>query len=380
VSIARRVAVDLLARIDQDGAYANLVVPSTLDRSDLAARDRRLVTELVYGTTRMRRACDFLVDRFLLRPVDPPVRAALRLGAYQLQFMDVPAHAAVDATVSVSPRPARGLVNAVLRRVAGAPVIWPDDATRLSYPDWIVERLTADLGAAQAVAALERMNRPATATHRADGYVQDLASQWVAELVGVTAGERVADLCAAPGGKATAMARAVSSSSGSSGVVVTADVTAHRVDLLAGNVDRLGLSGTVAVVRADGRRPPFRAASFDRVLVDAPCSGLGALRRRPDARWRVTPDDVDRLAELQRALIDAAAGVARQGGTLVYAACTLARAETVAVDDHVARHHPELAPLDPPPAPWNAWGRGAVLLPQAADTDGMALFRYRRTD
>jgi 16S rRNA (cytosine967-C5)-methyltransferase len=138
----------------------------------------------------------------------------------------------------------------------------------------------------------------------------------------------------------------------------------------------------VAVVVADGRQPPWRPASFDRVLVDAPCSGLGALRRRPDARWRAQPGDVDALAELQRALLDAAVGLLRPGGTLVYAACTLTAAESVGVDASLRARHPELQPLPRPGAPWAPWGGGdgpvAVLLPQAAGTDGMVLARYRR--
>jgi 16S rRNA (cytosine967-C5)-methyltransferase len=372
LSDARRVALELLRRIEDEGAYANLVTPSTLERVELSGRDRHLVTELVYGTTRMRRSCDFLVDRFLLRPVDPAVRRVLRLGAYQLQFLRVPAHAAVDASVSAAPRPARGLVNAVLRRVAESPVEWPDDATRLSYPDWIVERLSTDLGAADAVAALAQMNEPARPVERPDGYVQDLASQWVADLVGVEAGDRVADLCAAPGGKATAMARAIGH-----GLVVAGDLRAGRTATVAANVRRLGLGGRVAVLRADGRAAPLRPASFDRVLVDAPCSGLGALGRRPDARWRVAPGDVDRLAGLQRDLVDAAADLVRPGGVVVYSVCTMTAAETTGVDDHVAGRWARLAPLAPPGRPWAPWGRGAMLRPQAAATDGMALFRYR---
>jgi 16S rRNA (cytosine967-C5)-methyltransferase len=377
VSTARRVAADLLRRIDEGGAYANLVVPSTLDDSQLEARDRRLVTELVYGATRMRRACDYLVDRFLLRPVEPAVRAVLRLGAYQLHFMGVPPHAAVDATVAIAPKRARGLVNAVLRRVVEAPVgpdAWPDDATRLSYPDWIVDRLTDDLGPGDGLAALEEMNRPARPTTRADGYVQDLASQWVAEMVEAEPGERVADLCAAPGGKATGIARNVGN-----GLVVAADVHPTRTALLADNVRRLGLAGAVAVVRADATHPPVPKNRFDRVLVDAPCSGLGTLRRRPDARWRVEPGGVERLAALQCELIDAAVGLLCPGGTLVYSVCTLTSAETTGVDDEVASRRPELEPVKPPEAPWSRWGRGALLLPQAAGTDGMALFRYRLT-
>src|SRR5690606_20689393 len=161
---ARAVAVRALVRIDAEGAYANLVVPALLADADLDERDRRFVTDLVYGTVRMQRACDWLCERFLNRDIEPEVRAALRLGAYQLAFLGTPAHAAVDVTVEVAPRRARGLVNAVLRRVAGAipegDDDWPSLGVRLSYPDWIAERLTDDLGADDALGALAAMNQP----------------------------------------------------------------------------------------------------------------------------------------------------------------------------------------------------------------------------
>lgn len=373
---ARRVALDALVRIDADGAYANLLLPTLLGRSGLSRRDRAFVTELVYGTTRMRRACDWLVDRFVLRDVDPPVRAALRLGAYQLAFLRTPGHAAVSATVAVVPRRTRGFVNAILRRVAASPLeadAWPSDAVRLSYPDWIIERLTADLGHPTALAALEAMNTRAAVTERPDGYVQDLASQWVVDLVEAGPAERVADLCAGPGGKATALAN-------TGAWVVAADVRPARARLVVDNVVRVGggADGGVDVVTADGRRPPLRPGSFDRVLVDAPCSGLGALRRRPDARWRIQADAVDRLAVLQRQLVDAAVGLVRPGGRVVYSVCTLTAAETTGVDEHVGAMQPSLEPLAFPGDPWTALGRGALLVPQAADTDGMALFRWRK--
>lgn len=361
---AREVALDALDRIDRDGAYANLLLPELLSRTGLDARDRHFATELVYGTTRMRRACDLLVDRFLTRELDLRVRNALRLGAYQLHFLQMPPHAAVGETVGVAPRPARGLVNAVLRRVADHPVTWPDDATRLSYPDWIVERLTADLGADDAVPALEVMNTAPPVTERADGYVQDLASQWVAEAVGAGPGERVADLCAAPGGKATALAAA-------GATVIAADIRKARVGLIRANAPGLPL------VAADAARPPFRDGSLDRVLIDAPCSGLGTLRRRPDARWRIDAESPERLAAVQRALVDAAVPLVRPGGTLVYSVCTLTDAETRGIDAHLASAHPHLVPIEPLTPPWRAHGRGALLLPQDADTDGMFLLRLR---
>jgi 16S rRNA (cytosine967-C5)-methyltransferase len=372
---ARAVALAALERIDGGGAYANLVLSGVLDRSGLAPADRRFVTDLVYGTTRMRRACDHLVDAYVDRPLDGRVRNALRLGAYQLVFARVPPHAAVGETVGVAPRPARGLVNAVLRRVAAASTArdWPDDATRLSVPDWVLDELSAGVGGPAARAALEAMNAPATVVERDDGYVQDRASQWVAVAVGARPGERVLDLCAAPGGKATALAAA-------GATVVAADVRHRRTALLARNARGLGpgVGGRVVAVTADGTRPPWRDGAFDRVLVDAPCSGLGTLGRRPDLRWRIGPEAVGRLAGLQRRLLAAAADLVRPGGTLVYSVCTLTAAETRGVDDWLATTRPDLVPVPPPGDPWRAWGRGAMLLPQAAGTDGMCLFGYVR--
>jgi 16S rRNA (cytosine967-C5)-methyltransferase len=364
---ARKVALDALDRIDPGGAYANLVLPELLERSGLEARDRHFATELVYGTTRMRRACDHLVDRFLTRDVEPRVRNALRLGAYQLQFLSSAPHAAVGETVAVSPRAARGLVNAVLRRVATTPVAWPDLATELSYPDWVVDRLIADLGAEHGRAALEVMNTAPEVTERADGYVQDLASQWVAESVEARPGQRVADLCAAPGGKATLLAA-------TGAAVVAADRRPSRARLVVRNARA---EHPLPVLVADAVRPPFPPGTFDRVLVDAPCSGLGTLRRRPDARWRIDEVGPERLADLQRAIADSAIQLLRPGGVLVYSVCTLTDAETLAVDEHLAAAHPELEALPAPGGPWTPLGRGARLLPQAAGTDGMYLLRLR---
>ena len=368
---ARRVAVDALVRIDQDGAYANLVLPKLLARSGLAERDRAFATQLVYGTTRYRRSCDWFVERFALGDLDPVVRAALRLGTYQLRVLGTPAHAAVSATVDTVPRRARGLVNAVLRKVVDAEDAWPSDAVRLSYPDWILDRTTRDLGADDAIAALESMNGAASSTERPDGYVQDEASQWVAEAVGAGPGDRVLDLCAAPGGKATALARTGAD-------VVASDVRPSRVSLIASNRDRVGLDpAELQAVIADGLAPPFAVGSFDRVLVDAPCSGLGSLRRRADARWRIDDAAPARLAALQRQLLDAAAPLVRSGGSLTYSVCTLLAVETTEVADAFAANHPDWTVDEVPGAPWRPWGTGALLLPQAAGTDGMALFRWR---
>ncbi|MEO5722878.1 MAG: transcription antitermination factor NusB [Ilumatobacteraceae bacterium] len=363
---ARRVALDCLLRIDHDGAYANLVIGPILERSGLDQRDRRFVTDLVYGTTRMRRACDALVDRFLTREPPAEVRSALRLGAYQLVFAGVSAHAAVGETVNLVPKSARGFVNAVLRRVASTPMNWPSTATRLSYPDWIVERLNAELGVDDATSTLEVMNTAAFATARDDGYVQDAGSQLAAAAVEAVSGDLVLDMCAAPGGKATAMSAA-------GAFVIAADVSPVRSRLVAANVHHLG--SDVAPVAADGLRSPFPPGCFDRVLLDAPCSGLGTLRRRPDARWRITAADVGELVELQRGLLAAAASLVRPGGMLVYSVCTLLAAESV---DHRQPEGFDVITATPA-GPWAPYAHGFRLLPHLTDTDGMILLRYRRS-
>lgn len=319
---SRRLAIETMVRIDRDEAYANLVLPALLDRSDLAERDRAFVTELVYGTTRMMRACDFLVNRFVLSKVEPQVRAALRIGAYQLHYLDTPRHAAVSATVGAVKGPGKKVVNAVLRRVADADVQWPDLATRLSYPNWIVNQLATDLGEPDALVALESMNEPATAEVRADGYVQDMASQRIVTAMNVDPGHVVVDLCAAPGGKATGLAA-------NGAVVLAADLAPHRVGLIADNVDRLG--SRVTPIVADGMCPPVRPGSVDHVLIDAPCSGLGSLRRRPDARWRIDKDAPVRLAALQVDLVRSGLELLKPGGQLTYSVCTLTKVESVGV-------------------------------------------------
>ena len=369
---ARRLALEVLGRIERGGAYANLALRAALDRCDLDRRDRAFVTDLVYGTTRMRRACDHLIDRFLHDDIQPEVRTVLRLGAYQLHWAGVPPHAAVSATVAVAPRRVQGLCNAVLRRVADYQPTWPGPAVELSVPDWLIDRLVADLGLDDALAALAAMNRPAPAVVRDDGYYQDRASQLVADLTGegLVPGGRVLDLCAAPGGKATALAAAGAS-------VVAADLRPARLGLVAQNADRLGHA--VALVAGDGRAPPFRPGSFDRVLVDAPCSGLGVLRRRADARWRGGEADLADLALLQADLLAGAAALVRPGGQLVYSVCTVTEVETAGVDRRFRGAEPRAEP-EPVGRPWRPHGdhgSGGLLLPQDLDSEGMAVFRYR---
>jgi 16S rRNA (cytosine967-C5)-methyltransferase len=431
---SREVAIQALERVES-GAFANVVVPPMLRASDLDPRDRALVTDLVYGTLRRLRTLDFVLaeasDR-RLETLDAPVRAALRLGAYQL-FDGVAPHAAVGETVEAlgTIQPAgKGFVNAVLRRVASLDRPWPlpdgndadSVAVRTSMPSWIVEMLTLDLGAEDARGVFDMANQPASVTLRPNSRVttaealtaelrdlgadvapgglapdavmvrglgdlrssppiaegratpQDQSSQVIARVVGAAPGERVLEIGAAPGGKATGAAEQMDDR----GLVVALDVNGARAGLIAEAARRLGL-GSVRPVIGDGRAVPFPDASFDRVLIDAPCSGLGVMRRRPDVRWRMTPQDVDQLATLQRELLGAAARIVRPGGRLVYSVCTLTAAETTGVDAWAADSLVGFVEEPPLPAPWEPRGRGALLLPQAANSDGMYVLALRRS-
>jgi 16S rRNA (cytosine967-C5)-methyltransferase len=361
-------ALEVLKRVDDDGAYANLALSAELAGAGFDQADRNFATDLVYGTVRMQRALDHEADQFLNSDPPPVARRALRLGVYQLRHRgDIPAYAAVSATVEATPKRFRGLLNAVLRKVSGSEPDFPDLATELSYPTWLVEILERDLGKQRAHDALSSMNVPARVHKRPDGYVQDLASQMVTEAVAAGAGEIILDACAAPGGKATGMASA-------GAFVFAGDIHEQRVGLIASNAQKLGLD-SVWPLQMDAKRPPVAPGSLDAVLVDAPCSGLGVLRRRADARWRVQPAQIDRLPNLQLDILRASVPLLKPGGRLVYSVCTLTAAESTGVDERLAEAVPELVPMDPPEGEWQPWGRGAILLPDA-DHDGMCLFRY----
>ncbi len=375
-SNARRVALNILNAVDE-GAFANLILPQLLARArreGMEERDAALVTELVYGTIRMRRELDAVLAPHMARTPDAGIRTVLRLGAYQIRHLRVPAHAAVSETVDIAPLRGRGFVNAVLRQVAAAKSApqFASDAERLSYPDWIVNALVAGFGHGDAIDVLEAMNVAAVVHLRSDGYVQDPASQAVAAFAGAEPGERVLDLGAAPGGKTTAMA-------GLGAFVVAGELHAHRIGLIAENVKNLKLAEQVAMVQCDARHLPVRPGSFDRVLVDAPCSGLGSLRRRPDARWRIQETDVADLVKLQKEFVRSAVSALRPGGVLIFSVCTLTTDETVGIDEWIANEFPNLLPIDRPSGEgWREWGRGALVLPGV--TDGMFAVAYRKAE
>jgi 16S rRNA (cytosine967-C5)-methyltransferase len=378
---AREVAYEALRAVREDDAYANLVMPSLL--APLGTRDAAFATELVYGTLRARGSYDEILARCVTRPLeklDPRVLDVLRLGAHQLLGMRVAAHAAVDSSVKlvrakVGHGPA-GLVNAVLRKVAGrdlegwlaavAPTSESDPVGRLavtqSHPRWVVEAFRDALGGdlAETEAALAADNErpvvtlvarpgkvdlaelfalgarpgrwsPVAAVLESGGSpsalppvrenragVQDEGSQLVALALAAAPiegrDERWLDMCAGPGGKA-ALLGALAEQRGAR--VVAAELQPHRARLVARAVG----SSAVTVV-ADGTAPAWAPGAFDRVLVDAPCTGLGALRRRPEARWRRRPSDVDSLHPLQISLLRSAIESVRPGGVVAYVTCS----------------------------------------------------------
>jgi 16S rRNA (cytosine967-C5)-methyltransferase len=345
LSPARAAAYQTVLRVFEQDAYADRALRTAAEGLD--RRDRALAQRLAYGTIQRVRTLDYAVETLGRRPVrklDPPVRAALRLGAYELGFMATPRHAAVNEAVELvrSARLERAVAfaNAVLRRLTEGlePLLaaLPEGAQKESYPDWIEELWTRDFGRDDAIALMQAQNEPPETVVRlvrgeidgeptdipgayrvervdetalAEGRVwpQSRGSQLAGLVVGAHEGERVLDLCAAPGGKATMLA----------GEVVAVEIHPGRARELQENVGRLG-AGNVTVVQGDALALPSELRDFDRALVDAPCSGLGVLAQRPDLRWRARA-----LPELQRDLLRAAAERVRPGGTIVYSVCTL---------------------------------------------------------
>jgi len=351
IAPARRAAYEVVRRVFEDDAYADRAFSAAA--AGLDARDRALAQQLAYGTVQRARTLDHAIDtlgRRPLRKLDPPVRASLRLGAYQLGYLEaVPAWAAANESVELvraaGLERAVAFTNAVMRRLAEGirPLLdsLPEGPLKHSYPDWIAETWERDLGREEALELMRAQNEPPETVVRGDvegeptdvpGAVrvarvderalaegrlwpQSRGSQLAGLAVGSRDGERVLDLCAAPGGKATMLR----------GEVVAVEVHEGRARELEENVRRLG-AANVRVVHADALDLPAELTGFDRGLVDAPCSGLGVLAQRPDLRWRAKP-----LPELQLSLLRAAAERVRRGGTILYAVCTINADENEAV-------------------------------------------------
>jgi 16S rRNA (cytosine967-C5)-methyltransferase len=413
VTTARGCALAVVRRVFEHGAYADRAL--TAEAVSLDARDRALATALAYGTVQRRATLDYVAERLTNRSIkrlDPPVRAALELGLYQLLFLDrVPVHAAVNETVGLVEGRGAGLVNAVLRRAdregRGLIAALTDDsaaaaALKHSVPVWLAELWWRELGAAEARKLLSAINEPAEHALRVNTLVssvsavldelpvaarsapdlpealivegafdahgsslfecgaimpQSRASMLVARMLDPQPGERVLDLCAAPGAKTTHLAALGAQ-------VLAVERHPGRAQALKRTCERMQ-AAAVSVEVADATLP--RTEQFDRVLVDPPCSGLGTLQSRPDLRWRATPEAIEELARLQARILAAGAAATSPGGTLVYSVCTISQAESAGVLDAFLAEHDDFTV-----------NHTRRLLPHTDGTDGFFIARLRR--
>ena len=433
---SRRTAWQVLQRVHAEQAWSGPVVDAALRRSGLAARDRSFAANLAYQTLRWEGTLDWALSTVVTRPleqVESSVLDVLRMGAWQILYGGTPDRAVVATAVDVARAEvgdrATGFVNGVLRQLGRSKdrLPWPADDTdrglglRTGYADWIVAAARARFGA-QARGLLEAGNDPPGVTLRAVGdpgaladelrasghdvtvgalapeairvggvdpgavpavaegraVVQDEASMVVARAAaqGATGSWRALDVAAAPGGKSTHLAQL-------GGWVVAADILPGRVRMIAENSARVGLGDRVHPVVADGTLPPWPDGVFDVVLLDAPCTGLGVVRRRPEVRWRRSADDVARLATLQTQLLEASSRQVRPGGVLVYSVCTWTVEETVdIVEGFLAMNGDRFTP-EPLAVAGAAVTQddpcGVQLAPHVHATDGMYVCRLRRS-
>ncbi|GBC78639.1 Ribosomal RNA small subunit methyltransferase B [bacterium HR08] len=388
ISPARKLAFGILRRVAaQRGHASDLLASPRVDR--LPERDRRLAYELVLGVLRWQRQLDHLIAHYSGRSpdrLDEPIRIALRLGLYQLRFLErIPAYAAVNEAVALAkhygPPWGAGLVNAVLRRAASTPDEHPWEriadpieraGVELSHPSWLVRKWTADFGAEEALALMRANNQAppvvirfnvlaasteeiaralaregieiepspyvpgayrvrsgslspnSEARQRGWIYIQEEASQLIAHLVAPEPGMRVLEICAAPGSKTTHMAALM----GNEGMIVAGDRHLARLRVLKQLAERLCVRIAYPLVfEGRGPIPLLPTQLFDRVLLDAPCSGTGTLRRHPEIKWRLAPEELSQMARQQEALLHEAARWVKPGGRLVYATCSLEREE-----------------------------------------------------
>ncbi len=358
VSPGRRAAYTTILRTLAEGSYADRALRGVV--RDLDSRDRGLAKQLAFGAVQRRGTLDWVIGQRAKGRLDAPVRAALHLGLYETMFLKTADHAAVSEAVELAkPSPGHKLVNAVLRRSLREPLELPGEASAEaaavthSHPLWLVQMWWDELGAEETRALLAANNEPAPTVIRdgleaveVDGAIDQerfdkgeitpmsRAAQLVAPLLDPQPGERVLDLCAAPGGKTAHLSALM----GDSGEIVAVEKHPGRARELQDNLARQHVTN-VRVVKADAKAFSDERG-FDRVLLDPPCSGLGTLRGHPDLRWRMTADRIPLLAAEQDALLGVARSVLKPGGTLVYSTCTISRREERLPDPDAIRTLP----------------------------------------
>ncbi|MCX7918609.1 MAG: 16S rRNA (cytosine(967)-C(5))-methyltransferase RsmB [bacterium] len=402
---ARLIAYQVLLRVEQDKAYAGLALDSALAKSTLSNRDKRLVTELVYGTIRHQGTIDWLIGQYANKSdkwISLKLKLILRLGAYQLLYLNkIPEFAAVHETVKLAKQSGltkfAGVVNAVLRRLAEHRdrIEYPDKtvdmvrylSVKYSHPEWIIRIFLSQFGVSETEHLLAVNNQPAPITLRVnqlkctvnqveqlltqanldvvkhqyvsnalqisrlprsiqdlpgyqEGYftVQDPASILVADLVHPKPGQTIVDLCAAPGGKATRLAELMQNQ----GKLFAIDLHPKKAKLIEQTAVRLGLTNIKVIVADATRLNEIISEPVDAVLVDAPCSGLGVLRRKVDSRWRKQPTTIPELVRLQERLLESAYQILKPGGVLVYSTCTLTKEENELQVSRFLQLHPDM--------------------------------------
>lgn len=444
---AREAALDVLTRVEQDKAYSNLLLNQTLNRLKLERQEAALATELVYGTIQRLNTIDYFLARFAAKGLDklqPWVRSLLRLSFYQLRWLDrIPPHAAVNEAVNLAKKRGHqgiaGLVNGILRSVIREKesLVVPGDlplgkriALEYSHPEWLTERWISRYGAEEAARMCEADNEPPKASVRVnrmrfsreamaarlaehgiqaassplapDGLViesggniaespffaagelsiQDESSMLVARIVQPEPGMTVLDCCAAPGGKTVHLAELMNDE----GVIHAYDVHEHKTKLIRDQASRLGLRCIRPSV-SDARRlaERFPAASFDRILLDAPCTGLGVIRRKPDLKWAKRESEIAEIAALQRELLQAIHPLLKLGGVLVYSTCTTEPEENKEQIRRFLADTPQFElvpfPKDILPAGWvrEAGESGMLqLLPHHFHSDGFFIARLQK--
>ncbi|OMD93263.1 16S rRNA (cytosine(967)-C(5))-methyltransferase [Paenibacillus odorifer] len=436
-----------MVKVEQQGAYSNLLLNSSLQKATLSKEDAGLVTELVYGSISRMNTLDYVLEGFVSKGIaklQPWVRNLLRLSLYQIMYLDrIPSHAAVNEAVNIAKKKGHqgisGMVNGVLRSVlrAGDLPVLPEglsQAQRISilysHPLWLVERWITEYGVDTAEAICASNNEPPAVSVRAnttmisreallnqmieqglqasasevspygivvkgggnlaltswyrDGYlsVQDESSMLVAEAVAPEPGMRVLDCCAAPGGKTAHMGELMKDE----GSIYANDLHLHKAKLISDQAERLGLD-CVSTGSADALEleHTLEHQSFDRILLDAPCSGLGVIRRKPDLKWRKQPEDVASVASLQRELLQSVSKLLKPGGILVYSTCTTEQAENSEVVADFLKQNPDFTAVTFASTLWDrlegtalAEGEGIQLLPHHYGSDGFYISKLQR--
>ncbi|MBU5672884.1 16S rRNA (cytosine(967)-C(5))-methyltransferase RsmB [Paenibacillus brevis] len=448
-STSRSVALQVLTAVEQESAYSNLLLNGALQKSGLSGPDAGLATELVYGTIQRLNTIDFLLEPFVTKGMGklaPWVRNLLRMSFYQLYYLDrIPPHAVVNEAVNLAKKRGHqgisGMVNGVLRNVLRRKeeLKLPEGlspvqriALEHSHPEWLVARLLEQYGEQTAESICRANNEPPSISIRVnraktsredmlkllkeqglsaapsklsrDGIVvegggnmaltpwyreglisvQDESSMLVAEALDPEPGMSVLDCCAAPGGKTCHIAEMMQGS----GLVLANDIHPHKAKLVEDQANRLGLTN-IDISTGDASKLGERLErnSFDRILLDAPCSGLGVIRRKPDLKWAKTAGDIAEIAGIQRTLLDTAGALLKPGGLLVYSTCTIEPRENVEMVSSFLSRHPEFELAEDKPSAWEteplaeASARGSLglqILPQDAHSDGFYIARLRK--